>query len=91
MIDVSLTQGERMHVPERLVVAPSAGVFRELAAESITTDGGLVTPGQSIGVIELSGTTTQVRSPFAGFLMGMLAEPGERLRVGQPVAWLRSA
>jgi hypothetical protein len=32
-----------------------------------------------------------VRSPFRGTLMGMLAHPGERLRAGQPVAWLRVA
>jgi biotin carboxyl carrier protein len=89
MTDTSQMQGERMHVPERLVVAPSAGVFRRLAAEPSTADGNVVTPGQSIGVIELSGRSTPVLSPFAGSLMGMLAESGERLRAGQPVAWLR--
>ena len=89
MIDTLLTQGERMHVPERIVVAPSAGVFRRLAPETRTGEGDQVAPGQSIGVIEASGTTTPVCSPFAGSLMGMLAESGQRLRAGQPVAWLR--
>ena len=32
-----------------------------------------------------------VCSPFRGMLIGMLAQPGERLREGQPVAWLRVA
>jgi [acyl-carrier-protein] S-malonyltransferase len=91
MIDTSLTQGERMHVPERLVVAPSAGVFQPLDAEPLTADGLAVTCGQSIGVIESSGTSTPVCSPFAGSLVGMLAESGQRLRAGQPVAWLRIA
>ena len=80
-----------MHVPERLVVAPSAGVFLRLPPETISTEGDLVAPGQSIGVIEGPGTSTPVRSPFEGFLMGMLAEPGQRLRAGEPVAWLRVA
>jgi biotin carboxyl carrier protein len=84
-------QGERMHVPERLVVAPSAGVFLRLPSGARSTEGDLVAPGQSIGVIDGPGTSTPVRSPFAGFLMGMLAEPGQRLRAGEPVAWLRIA
>ena len=91
MTDTLLTQGERMHVPERLVVAPSAGVFQRPTLAAVTRDGSHVAPGQSIGVIEGSGTTTPVCSPFAGLLMGMLAEPGQRLRAGQPVAWLRIA
>jgi biotin carboxyl carrier protein len=91
MTDLLLIQGERMHVPERLVVAPSAGVFRGLGEETLTAEGDLVTPGQSIGVIESAGTTTPVLSPFAGQMMGMLAESGQRLRAGQPVAWLRIA
>jgi biotin carboxyl carrier protein len=89
LIDTSLTQGERMHVPERIVVAPSAGVFRRLALETSTGEGEPVALGQSIGVIMASGTTIPVCSPFAGSLMGMLAESGQRLRAGQPVAWLR--
>jgi biotin carboxyl carrier protein len=32
-----------------------------------------------------------VCSPFRGRLIGMLAHPGERLREGQPIAWLRVA
>ena len=80
-----------MHVPERLVVAPSAGVFLVLPPETISTEGDLVAPGQSIGSIEGPGTSTPVCSPFAGFLMGMLAESGQRLRAGEPVAWLRVA
>ena len=80
-----------MHVPERLIVAPAAGVFQRLSPESLTADGTLVISGQSIGLIEGPGTSAAVESPFAGYLMGMLAESGQRLRAGQPVAWLRVA
>jgi len=91
MTDTMLIQGERMNVPERLVVAPSAGVFHRLASETLAAEGELVAPGQPIGVIENSGVSTLVCSSFEGLLMGMLAEPGQRLRAGQPVAWLRVA
>lgn len=89
MTDTLLVQGERLHVPERLVVAPAAGLFRTLPPEIVTAEGELVALGQALGIIEAPGTATPVRSAFAGFLMGMMAEPGQRLRAGQPVAWLR--
>jgi biotin carboxyl carrier protein len=82
--------GEALLVPERVIVAPVVGVFRPLAS-SDNDAGELVAEGQPIGVVEGPGTTTPVRSPFAGRLVGMLAHPGERLRQGQPVAWLRVA
>jgi biotin carboxyl carrier protein len=31
----------------------------------------------------------EVRTPFAGRLVGFLAHRGERVMTGQPVAWLR--
>jgi biotin carboxyl carrier protein len=46
---------------------------------------------QVIGFVEGKGHSTPVRSPFGGKLMGLLAHAGERVREGQPVAWLRSA
>ena len=32
----------------------------------------------------------EVRSPFAGQLMGMLTLEGERVTASQPIAWLRT-
>jgi [acyl-carrier-protein] S-malonyltransferase len=86
MTDTMPVHGELMHVPERLVVTPAAGIFRWLAD---TTEGDHIEAGQPIGVIEGAGRTVEVRTRFAGSLMGRLAETGERLRPGQPVAWLR--
>jgi len=84
-METLLDHGEGLLVPERMIVAPTVGVFRpvDLPANS------RVEPGQTIGLVEGPGTVTIVASPFAGQLVGVLAHPGERLREGQPIAWLR--
>ncbi|MBW3556823.1 MAG: hypothetical protein KY454_07790 [Actinobacteria bacterium] len=86
---VVLPPGEDLAVLERVVVAPSRGVFSSLAPEVVTAEGELVKAGQAIGTIRSSGATVSVFSPFTGFLMGMLADDGERMKEGEPVAWLR--
>lgn len=86
---VILPPGEDLAVLERVVVAPSRGVFTPLAPATVTAEGELVQAGQAIGTIESSGARVSVLSPFTGFLMGMLADEGERMREGEPVAWLR--
>lgn len=82
--------GERLMVPERVIVAPASGRFRPAP-----TDGGsgaaALTEDQVIGYVDGVGHSTPVRSPFQGSLMGMMAHAGERVREGQPVAWLRLA
>lgn len=79
--------GETLAVPERVVVAPAVGIFRP----ADLPDGITVEAGDEIGVVVGPGAMSSVRSPFRGTLMGMLAHEGERLRQGQPVAWLRVA
>ena len=88
MTDTTLLHGERMHVPERLIVAPSGGVFRP-PDHGLRVEGEHLAAGDTIGMIESSGDATPVCSSFAGDLMGMLAETGQRLRPGEPIAWLR--
>jgi len=79
--------GETLTVPERMIVAPGVGIFRPHAV----AEGLELRAGDEIGVVEGPGTSCPVLSPFGGTLMGMLAHPGERLRSGQPIAWLRVA
>jgi biotin carboxyl carrier protein len=89
-METALVQGEGLMVPERVIVAPSVGVFRSLFGHDVV-GGQSVDAGEAIGVIEGPGVTTPVRSPFRGVLAGFLAHDGERLREGEPVAWLRVA
>lgn len=90
MTDTALLLGEALSdIPERVVVAPELGVFEPLPPQTVTTEGEIVTAGQVIGTLTSGDRRTDVRSPFTGFLMGLLAHAGERVRPGQPVAWLR--
>ena len=79
--------GETLTVAERMIVAPVVGIFRPHEV----VEGVELQAGDEIGVVEGPGTSCPVLSPFDGTLMGMLAHPGERLRSGQPIAWLRVA
>jgi biotin carboxyl carrier protein len=81
---------DEVHVPERLIVAPAGGVFRLMPPEVVTAEGEVVEAGQAIGAVELPSDEVAVVSPHTGFLMGLLALPGERVRKLQPVAWVRS-
>ncbi len=75
--------GEHLFATERLVVSPAAGIFK--TGES-AKQGTLVDVGQLLGEVG----THEVRSPFAGELMGVLALDGERVTASQPIAWLRT-
>jgi multidrug efflux pump subunit AcrA (membrane-fusion protein) len=87
-MEALLTHGEGLLVPERMIIAPSVGVFRP---DEGMDEGTFVDAGQTVGHLDGPGTSTPVRSPFTGKLAGMLVHRGERLREGQPVAWLRVA
>jgi [acyl-carrier-protein] S-malonyltransferase len=78
-------QGERLYGSERLIVAPSTGVFTPL--DPAPHLGDVVAVGTLIGYVG----ATAVRSAFAGVLREMLAVPGERVTAGQPLAWLSEA
>ena len=90
MIETSPPSGEHLDVLERVVVAPAAGTFCALPPRVVTTEGEIVERGQAVGAVDGPGGSVRVESPFTGFLMGILAEPGQRVREGEPVAWLRT-
>ena len=86
---LTAVQGEHLGVPERVILAPAVGVFRPVDGEAHPAEGRDVTVGDIVGVVEAGGRQLPVRSAFTGRLVAMMAHPGERVREGQPVAWLR--
>lgn len=80
---------EDPQIPERLIAAPVAGVFTVLPPETVTSEGEIVNEGQVMGAIERNAGPVRVVSPHTGFLMGLLALPGEHVRAHQPLAWVR--
>jgi biotin carboxyl carrier protein len=85
-----LPAGEILDVPERVIVATTAGTFEPALPPIDSPDGVRVAEGQVIGTLRGPSSSTAVTSPFTGALMGMMASPGERLRTGEPIAWLRA-
>jgi biotin carboxyl carrier protein len=84
-----LLEAERLGVPERVILASAVGSFEPREPQTVTSEGEVVSEGQVIGDVHSSQGIVPVVSRFTGFLMGLLAHPGERVRPGQPVAWLR--
>ena len=80
-------EGELLTVPERVIVAPAPGKFRPAGSP----EGDELVEEQVIGFVDGVGHSAPVGSPFSGLLMGLMAYAGERVREGQPVAWLRLA
>ena len=85
-----LPEGEVLAIDERVVVAVRAGIFRPCDPDASPAKGDIVACGQVLGCVETLGEHREIRSPFGGFFMEMLALPGERVTAGQPIAWLRT-
>ena len=75
-------EGEHLFSTDRLVVSPTAGLFKPVSNLEI---GQKVSNGQLLGYVG----TVEIHSPFSGELMGWIAVTEERLTASQPVAWLR--
>jgi [acyl-carrier-protein] S-malonyltransferase len=81
---VGQIEGEHLFVTERIIVSPGAGVFTPLVG---LTAGTVIAAGELVGSVG----SLEVRSPFAGQLMGFLAVATERVTSSEPIAWLRTA
>jgi [acyl-carrier-protein] S-malonyltransferase len=82
---INVPDGEHLFMSERMVVSPAAGVF-EPADEWRADQPGPIEVGGLLGTIG----AVEVRSLFAGEVMGLIARPGERVTTSQPIAWLRT-
>ena len=80
---VDAPSGEHLFVAERLVVSPAAGLFQRGQGPE---------PGIELAVGDPVGRVAgqDIRSAFAGQLMGYLALEGERIVASQPIAWLKA-
>tara|TARA_B100000953_G_scaffold73393_1_gene59265 strand:- start:698 stop:1021 length:324 start_codon:yes stop_codon:yes gene_type:complete len=75
--------GEHLYVTERLVVSPCAGTFTP--QEGLGSDQ-IIAVGDVVGWV----AEEEVRSPFSGVIMDLIALEGERVTARQPIAWLRT-
>lgn len=89
-LDEVIGTSESVAINERVVVAPSPGRFRPLPPETFTTEGEWVEPGGVLAQIDLNGTVIPVASPHRGWVMGMLAVPGQPVREGEALFWIWS-
>ncbi len=80
-------EGEHLHMAERLVVSPAAGVFSPAERWRENLAGSRVEVGEVLGTVG----TEEIRSRFSGVVMGIIAHDGEQVLASQPIAWLRTA
>lgn len=76
---------------EKVVVSPCAGRFWPLPPETFASEGEWVEPGEPVGQIGIDGQSHEVKSPFRGWVMGMLAMSGQPVREGQALFWIWSS
>ena len=81
-------EGERILIPERMIVSPADGVFR-MVDNNGDMVGKNIEVNDVIGYVETVGKSVEILSPFTDTLRGLIAHDGERLRQHEPVAWLR--
>jgi KipI family sensor histidine kinase inhibitor len=76
---------------ETVVTAPVLGVlYRRNAPEQplLAEEGDTVAAGQTLALLEVMKTYHEVRAPRAGILVAFLAEDGQFVEYGQPIARL---
>jgi biotin carboxyl carrier protein len=83
---------------DRVVVSPSSGIFTPESSLQAPgtgllpgTAGSPTDPSSVVEVGDLVGRVgvSEVRTPFAGQVIGWMAAAGERVQEGQPLVWLR--
>ena len=71
------------------MVSPIAGIFVptvETVSGEPLKEGATITVGEILGRVN----DAEIRSPFEGTLMGLIALDGERVTPSQPLAWLKT-
>lgn len=86
-----LLAGNIIDIRERVVVAECQGRFWPLPPEIFTTEGEWVEPGVALAEIHCGDDIVLVRSAFRGWVMGMLAVPGQPVVQGEALFWIWSS
>jgi biotin carboxyl carrier protein len=76
---------------ERVLISPATGKFVPLPPETFTTEGEWVEPGVQLAEIRAGSSVYPVTCNCSGWLMGMLAVPGQPVHQGAPLFWVRGA
>jgi hypothetical protein len=81
---------ESVGIRERLVVAPCAGRFVPLPPETFTCEGEWAETGQALAHVRTNTSAEPVLTRFRGWVMGMLAVPGQPVARGDALFWIRA-
>ena len=84
------TAPDPVGIRERLVVAPCSGRFLPLPPETFTCEGEWVEPGQALAHVRTNTADESVVARFRGWVMGMLAVPGQPVARGDALFWIRA-
>lgn len=72
-----------------LVISPCTGRFLPLPPEVFTSEGEWVEVGTALAEIQEGDVRAQVVSGFCGWVMKMLAMPGQPVKEGDALFWIR--
>lgn len=75
-------------IRERVVVSPCGGKFVPLPPDTFTCEGEWVEPGGVLAEIDAGGELIPVLSLHRGWVMGMLALPGQPVHSGEGLFWI---
>ncbi len=76
-------------IRERVLISPATGKFHPQSPEVITAEGEWIEEGQVVAKIQNGTETVPVVSAFTGWMMGMLAVPGQPVQAGDHLFWIR--
>ncbi|MBP7929888.1 MAG: hypothetical protein KAZ88_06945 [Acidimicrobiia bacterium] len=76
-----MLEGEHTATSDRAVISPEGGLFH-------ATNATKVLQGDTLGTIDRQGRLTEVVAPVSGTITHWFVLDTERVRSGQPVAWI---
>lgn len=91
VIEESLAGENVPDIRERVIVSPCSGRFHPLPPKIFTAEGEWVEPGAALAEVHSDGNRVPVTSSFRGWVMGMLALPGQPVTQGEALFWVWSS